>query len=256
LPAIGLIKGASRELYIDIYQLNNATVRNYIYNKILLHVTDPNSKAGDIQFNFRLAAPVEGAAGQTTYDILGENLLFYRGLEQLKTEFGHKAESAINFQFADSKSHPKFLLNQGKAIIGSMNLTNPLGQSIYQSGSNFEAIRVLHNRTDHDFGGMSIQQINNLDLDLDSRLFAQAQRVMKDTFSNSPRTLSSGYANVHRPFEIYNQLATTLEYLDTQHYKHGKKTSFDAVLNQPFLLQFEQELFNHTKSFSQILFII
>lgn len=250
MPMISLIGGADTELTIDVYQFNNKVIRAAVAAKLF----EAQSSGQPFNLTVRLASPVSNDSFEnveTTYKgILGPNLLAYRELEMLQKHFQKQEGSAVNVnvKWADKFSHTKFFMNQDTAIIGSMNLQQPLGGSLFQAGSNFETIRVLHNNlTDTQKTAFNnsknniadIQQFvldNRDDLDNSTLLYLQARQVMLRSMNDDRLSVSTGNRNIAGPTEIYQQLRGVLDFL-----KGNKDGKMLMSLNQVFLLEGDKD---------------
>lgn len=268
LPPIGLIQGAQKDLTIDIYQLQNSTIRNYIVVKLLNIHNDPN-RTEDFNLTIRMATPVEDAASTTSYDILGPNLIFYQTLQRLNDEFrSSNSKVKINLSWAGNsgkKSHPKFLLTENAAIITTANITDPRMTSLYQTGSNYEATKVIHKSfrvkdhhikefdklaAQHDFETAYDALVNYARQDtsyssspfsgFESKdyLYFQARYLKKYMTQAERMPLSTGVSNIGGPTETYKNLRETLDTVSK--FRDNKKNAvFYGFLNQTFLLQYQ-----------------
>ena len=243
MPMVSLIGGAESELTIDVYQFNNKVIRAAVAAKLF----EAQSSGQTFNLTVRLASPVSNDTfenvGLTYKSILGPNLLAYRELEMLKQHFQRENSTVnVDVKWADKFSHTKFFMNQDTAIIGSMNLQQPLGGSLFQAGSNFETIRVLHNRlndvqrADYLNSKDSISDIQNFisrnkNLDSSTLLYLQARQVMLRSMGDDRLSVSTENRNIAGPKEIYDQLRASLD-------RVGKgNTKMLMVLNQVFLLE-------------------
>ncbi len=251
LPAVAMLAEANKEFFIDIFQLQNRTIQDYYITNIINRATayresiargeNPDKFSFNIRMAFNLEAPhdVGSMAG-----ILGSNLGFYNKLMRLKDLY--KDDIDINVLFADKKSHPKFIVTDNYAILGSQNLTAPVGKSVYQAGSNYEIIKVLHYKQEGYTPDELIEEIragrkSAKDIDAQSLLYLQARQVMKRTFNKpNEKNLSSEVSNIGGPVENFNFLKGTLEYIDGAGRRNDARMSM--ILNQVFLLQYEKDL--------------
>lgn len=251
LPAIGIAADAQQELSIDIFQLQNKSVQDFLSLRVLQEATAFRSGARSDRFklNIRMASPV--GAGKApldtkTYDILGPNLMFFRKLELLQEELGDAVE--LNFTFSDRKNHTKMLVSEDTAIIGTQNLTAPIGRSLYQAGSNYEALRVLHYRTDLGIGADELHQqvmqgkVDPNTLTAETKQYMQARLVMQRTFQDK-KFLSTGFSNVGGAYETFQHLQATLDYASST---QGSEMSM--ILNQVFLLKYDNDLFDKVRA--------
>lgn len=238
-PLMAIAADARNELTIDAFQLQNKSMQDYYTTKILQEATNPNRDA-PFTVRINMAFPVgEMPEDMTTYGILGPNLTFYRKLERLQEFVGDKVN--IQVQFADRKNHPKVFMNDDTAMIGSMNATKPVGQSVFQAGGNYETMRVLHYKNDQyrpDDLDKEVQagKFDSQGLDSSSKLYMQLRKTMGRVFAGE-KVVSTGFRNVAAPYETFQHLKATVE-----HASRNRNTEMALMLDQVFLLQYENEL--------------
>jgi hypothetical protein len=252
LPAAAMLADADKEFFIDIFQLQSKKLQDYYVANILERVKDRREAIarGELpdkfKFNVRLAMPTDESFDLKTFDILGPNLGFFNKLQRLKDQFGEEVD--INLMLADKKSHPKFLLNERFAVIGTQNLTNPIGQSVYQAGSNYETMRVL----EYKMSGIAPDELarqldagerETSEVDAESLMYLQARKVMQRTFGGESKFLSTGMNNVGSSVETMEHLRNSLQYLDSGAGRTNK-AKMSMILDQVFLLQYEKSLFS------------
>ncbi len=248
-PAVALAAEARDELSIDIFQLQNKSVQDYYVTKLLQEATAFRDGKRDRPFVFNLR--MAGFAGEqpndlTTYDILGPNLIFQRKLERMQEMYGDAIQ--IRVDLADRKNHPKFMVSDDTAIIGTQNLTRPIGGSIFQAGSNYESLKIIHYKQDGYTpaeldAALKAGRIETNAVDAESLLFLQTRAVMQRSFNEPRKILSTGMANVAGPYETFQNLKGVLAYA-TQH----RNTQASFMLDQVFLLQYEKELFSGVRA--------
>lgn len=250
LPAVGMAADATQELSIDIFQLQNKSVQDYLSLRLLQEATafKGGSRNERFKLNVRMASPV--GEGKTpfdtkTFDILGPNLMFFRKLEILQEELGDSVD--INFSFTDRKNHTKMLVSENAAIVGTQNLTNPIGKSAYQAGSNYEALRVLNYRTDTGLSPDELHrrvmagEIDPNSLTAETKQYMQARLVMQRTFADKKKFVSTGFENVGGAYETFQHLKSTLDYASSS---RGSSSEMSMILNQVFMLKYDRELFD------------
>ncbi len=221
--------GPGGEINIDMYQLQNKSIQDLLTTKILM---DPN-----LRVNVRTAFLGDDVRDDVALGILGPNSLVLRTLRELGGGNGN-----INVVTGAERSHSKFLLNEQAAIIGTQNLTASAGSSIYQSGSNYEAIRVLSNTLD----GKDLTEVNAMGSDklrdmgagraANVLLYRQARETMDSVF-NRGNQMSSGQENIVKGHEIWQHLKRTVE---LGHRNTAVRSVFN--LDQVFLLQYENDM--------------
>lgn len=238
-PLVAIAADARNELSIDAFQLQNKSMQDYYTTRILQEITNPNRDAPFV-VRVNMAFPTgEMPEDMTTYNILGPNLAFYRKLERLQQFGGDKVN--IQVQFADRKNHPKVFMNDDTGMIGSMNATRPVGQSIFQAGGNYETMRVLHYRNDAyspDQLDAEIQagRFQAQSLDSGSKLYMQLRKTVGRVFSGE-KVISTGMRNVAAPYEIFQHLKATVETAS-----RNKNTEMAMMLDQVFFLQYEKDM--------------
>lgn len=272
LPAVGLIEGANRELYIDIYQLQNPVIRDFITTKIIQRVRTSTEKYGGFTLKVRMADPLEQNASETAYNILGPNLIFAESLGAIQRGLTEDERKRVNIEvkWAGKRSHPKYMLSDSAASIGTANLTEPMGTSVRQAGSNYENVRILHfnmqfrsNLSEEiavpinakvnfltRFDELSrvkkyedvIEQLsessnyNINDIDSSTNLYLQA-RYLKRHFDDKRMPVSTGLPNIGGPSETYQVLKSTLNAVRKLR-TDNKNAVFYGFLNQVFLLDY------------------
>lgn len=259
LPAIGIMHDSTNEVSIDIFQYQNESIIDYTITNLLERARDyaEGVKAGQdperFTFNLRLAYNKEAAHDSKGYDILGPNFIAIRKLQRLQELYGQDGSIGhllnINISLSDRRNHPKFMLNDSESIIGSQNLTNPVGKSIYQQGSNFETLRVLHFKHDT-YTSNTLEKaledhlVNRDDLDAETLMYMQSRSVMNRINKNPDKKfLSTGQKNIAGPIETMDLLTKTIRYIDS---KEGRQNNakISTILDQVFLLQHETDLYN------------
>lgn len=163
LPFMSAFESAQNRIDIDIFQLQNKTVMSYLMDVIQRKGRlNPNFEVNvrvAYPRNFRPDDPTipasikeQAARDKTTYAILGPNLIEIQKLAELNSELirevGNRRNGrpVINIELQDRKYHPKLIYTDEVALIGSANLTNPIGSSINQAGANFEQMLVVRNK--------------------------------------------------------------------------------------------------------------
>lgn len=166
-PIVSVIESSNSFLDMDMFQFQNETIGDMYFNKIIEN-TSRIISTGDDQFKVRIrvAGNDEGSQGATGFSILGPNIiqmqrlagLRERMVDELASQLQSKGEAGLhnardiararvykNFQIVetDRKNHRKLLINERLAVVGSANFTQPLGSSLYQEGSTYEAVRIL-----------------------------------------------------------------------------------------------------------------
>jgi hypothetical protein len=140
LPVMDLIRRSSKSIDIDIFQLQNESVMDMLIAK---KIDNPALK-----IRVKLASLDEGRIDRVSSDILAPNS-YVSGVLEALNRFGEEVYGSefvtIEIKRARSRNHPKLIVGDTEAIIGSMNLTYPLGNNPLKAGANFEIIRRVRN---------------------------------------------------------------------------------------------------------------
>lgn len=235
-PVLQAILGAQKEITIDIFQLQNKTIGDALFYA---------AAEQGVTLNVRVAMPGRGLNSErdvTGFNILGPNLLQLQRLYSLGQSL---PEGQVNLFVADKKSHPKVLITDQEAIIGTLNFTSPVGSQVSQAGSNYEAIRILK-RGGYTAGelGRSGSEINQQSLtnstaaERSARLYYQLAEVVNATTISDPTVqMRTGQGNIVAPGEIAEELRRSIKMV-----KGKWDSQFHAILNQPFLMQLDPSL--------------
>lgn len=291
-PGIGvfaaLIDSSQTSLDIDMFQFQNQVLADLYANKII-----ENSRRiaeGTFKVNIRLAGSDKGSKGITGFSILGPNKIQLERFAQIKEDLinavtkdlieqGNDPSTAFiqatenvnnNFQIqeTDRKNHRKLLINESLSMIGSANLTSPVGSSIYQEGSTFESVRILerHEWADEYIEIQNLSSNNYLPSDraerlraeelnsrlgpnkfreeiisqmereiISTKLYKQTAAVNEAIHRSKERLMSYGQRNIGLSHDIYLHLESTLEYA-----VNNQNSNLRLMLDQPYLLQFGQ----------------
>jgi len=188
--AVAFIESAEKELTIDLFQLQNKAISDVLINK-LTREKDRIAKGDfkfKIRLGAPTGGDRENLIG---HHILGPNIIIMQRLGNLRDEilfdqlgyrsrpnnnineivpffsqvdmtssYNESKKNEVDKILSDSFSlefmddgmyHPKLFTSDKVAMVGSFNLTSPVGSSIFQSGSNYEEIQVLRNRLNLDY---------------------------------------------------------------------------------------------------------
>jgi hypothetical protein len=239
-PGVGLIVDviaqADREIVIDLYQLQNRTVLDALEQKVRDNPT--------IKLSVRLSLPDSKALGQTGFDILGPNLLSLERLRRVKESLGSGGDIELFVQ--DRKSHQKVMVTDKFGIIGSLNLTAPVGGDVNQAGSNYEVVRRLQTREyseeQYRNQGMTPTPEQETLIGSSDKLYRQLQQSVgnRDALRGDPTSqLRLNQGQIMGAAETYDHLRSTLDLM-----KDGSNKQFYGILNQVFLLHHEDTMFN------------
>lgn len=154
--AVSLIESSTNSLTIDLFQLQNKAISDVLISK--LQREQHRIASGDFKVNIRLSAPSNSSrANLTGYQILGPNILIMERLMRIRDDLAKNITNSsdreklmtsnFKLEFIDTGSyHAKVFTNDRVAQIGSFNWTSPVGNSVHQSGSNYEEIHLFHNK--------------------------------------------------------------------------------------------------------------
>ena len=200
-------------LYIDIFQMQNETALDYLMART---ATDVNFSA-----HVTLATPSSGDA--TNVGILGKNLVTLgklQGLNYMAMPRDSNLKSSynrVNTKFANDRSHLKLMVDEtfrkgstdfkdedligGVSILGSMNMTEPVGRDYNLSGSNFELISIARYHSQHEIDSASSnlkKEYNDTDpilpnlistkrnsMEMQNILYRQRRKIVKDDAATS-----------------------------------------------------------------------
>ncbi len=239
LPAIGMIHDAGSELSINIYQLQNKPIIDYL-------TADLKSKAEEFRegkrtdkfnFNLQLAWNQDLAQNEDSIRILSPNIVAIRTFQALQEKYGEFIN--INILTNTKRNHTKLLFSDTGAYISTQNQTGPVGKSLYQAGSNYETGRYVRN--------LSIDNGSDAEK-AEGKIYQQIKQVHNRMFglngaAYEQKILSTGLPNVGAAVETYEVLKSSLAYLH-QANNAGRQVRADFILDQVFLLQHDSLLFD------------
>ena len=238
-PGVGiitdLIAQADTEIVIDLFQLQNRTVLDALEQK----VRDNPS----IQVSVRVSLPDSKTIGKTGFDILGPNLLSLERLRRVKEELGDRGNIELFVQ--DRKSHQKILVTDKFGIIGSLNLTSPVGYDPNQAGSNYEVVRKVQTRTYSEGQYAAAGRVPTAEEEVlissSDKLYRQLQESVgnRAALSKDPsQQMRLNQGQVVGAEETYTHLRSSLDLM-----KGDNDNQFYGILNQVFLLTHEESIF-------------
>jgi hypothetical protein len=239
LPAIGMIHDADSELSINIYQLQNKPIIDYL-------TADLKSKAEEFRegkrtdkfnFNLQLAWNQDLAQNEDSIRILSPNIVAIRTFQALQEQYGEFIN--INILTNTKRNHTKLLFSDTGAYISTQNQTGPVGKSLYQAGSNYETGRYVRN--------LAIDKGSAEDR-AEGKIYQQIKLVHNRMFglngaAYEQKILSTGLPNVGAAVETYEVLKSSLAYLHKAN-NAGGQVRADFILDQVFLLQHDSLLFD------------
>ena len=230
LPAIGMIHDAGSELSINIFQLQNKPIIDYLTADLQRRA----DKGENFKLNVMLAWNEEVPLDDDGMKILGSNIVAIRTFQALKEKY--EGQLDINIFTNDKRNHTKLLFSDTGAYISTQNQTGPVGKSLYQAGSNYETGRYVRN--------LAIDSENIKDR-AEGKIYQQIKQVHNRMFGANyeQRILSTGLPNVGAAVETYEVLKSSLAYLH-QANSAGRQVRADFILDQVFLLQHDSLLFD------------
>lgn len=235
MPALGLIASSGSFLDIDMYQLQNRSIKDHL-------ITTVSSKAASgepFTLRVRMAFPRNTDSEKTSFDILGPNLNTLRELELLGEVYRDRPNIRIQVEVGDKGNHPKVMVSDLGFTIGSQNLTSPVGNSPFTSGSNFEALRVVKlseidkRKLDGFLTGSPFRKDEYEGLSASGKMYVQARSVMNRVFDKKEKFTATGMQNIGGPEEAYEFYKVAAQKL-----KEGRG-QFIGVLDQIFLLKYD-----------------
>ena len=230
LPAIGMIHDAGSELSINIFQLQNKPIIDYLTADLERRA----AKGEAFKLNVMLAWNEELPLDDDGMKILGPNIVAIRTFQALKEKYAGQLD--INIFTNDKRNHTKLLFSDTGAYISTQNQTGPVGKSLYQAGSNYETGRYVRN--------LAIDSENIKDR-AEGKIYQQIKQVHNRMFGANyeQKILSTGLPNVGAAVETYEVLKSSLAYLH-QANNAGRQVRADFILDQVFLLQHDSLLFD------------
>lgn len=263
--AIAFIESAEKELTIDLFQLQNKAVADVLIKK--LERESGRIARGEFKFQLRLAGPTNNnRANLVGHQILGPNIVILERLYNLQKkildkEFDLEATATVSNKIAisneeraldintkiarllpsftiemmtDGMYHPKVYTSERYAMLGSFNLTSPVGNSIHQAGSNYEEIIIFHNRM-RDI-------LNPISTGFDTTAsISQKIRTINKSFSES--SVSTNYIQNYRSLRSIGSLSSyglsqpsssqeeqqTKEYIDTHLFLQTRALALSGI---------------------------
>ncbi|MEI2419527.1 hypothetical protein V6O07_04580, partial [Arthrospira platensis SPKY2] len=188
--AIAFIESADKELTIDLFQLQNKAVSDVLINKLerekkriakgdfkfKLRLASPTNSNSENLVGHHILGPniiIMQRLGNLRDDILYDQIGYgprNKNMGEIDPFFSNNdprhnsitdserdnIERVLSDSFSlefieDGRYHPKLFTSDKVAMVGSFNLTSPVGSSIFQSGSNYEEIHILRNRINIDY---------------------------------------------------------------------------------------------------------
>lgn len=160
LPFVSMFEAAKESITIDTFQYQNRAISDVVVSKIYREIIgNENYK---FKVNMIVGSPVPGDEG-TSASIFGPNILEVAKMEKLKKviidelvnskkktkeEAQEIANQVFNIKLAGPAHHRKVYITDQVAVLGSINLTSPVGDSIFKAGSNYEMMGMFHSNKD------------------------------------------------------------------------------------------------------------
>jgi hypothetical protein len=285
-PIAALFESAERSISIDLFQLQNDAISDVIYDKVMNKADEILD--GRFTLDLKLAYTSEDS-DITGHSILGPNMLTLERFRVLREEIAKRgvargmseeqaqiaAKGGLNIVVADEKNHPKTLITERFAVLGSLNLTSPVGRSAHQEGSTYEAIRFFH--LDESFDGYRLDkedEVNQYYIDRSFELASKYksggvlteegnQRLLRDIAERvssaklykqtslmstrvgidpTKKLLETGLTNIGGASDIYKHMESTLDYLVGVKGERASKTGLVVALDQVYALSYIDEV--------------
>jgi len=160
LPFVAMFESAKDFITIDTFQYQNKAISDVVVSKIYRELVVNNNT--NFKINVTVGTPIPSDDG-TGAAIFGPNILEIQKLKRLRDQIVDEwvstnkykdrveaeaiANAAFNFTYAGPAHHRKVYLTNQFASLGSINLTSPVGDSVFKAGSNFEMM-VMFKRND------------------------------------------------------------------------------------------------------------
>ena len=264
---IDLLNTAKNKISISTFQFQNETISAALGDVVQRRVLENlvRSASGQeiqpLQLDLILAYPrnrtndttLEAAkkfsVGQTGFSILGPNLIEALKLQRIKEQLVETLQSVgvaeddidqylqVNVQFRDKKFHPKVYLTDNVAGIGTQNLTGPVGNSVNQAGSNFEAMRFFTNKYRDD------TQLAQARVGFKPLTNYEAKEQADNYIKNNEITQSLMYWQIYQAVE-YEKNFSSQDLLD----RKGGGTAAPILNNRRGQIGFAGDIYQHLKS--------
>jgi len=154
LPFVAMFEAANSSITIDTFQYQNKAISDVVVSKIYREII--TNKNYGFKVNMTVGTPLPSDDG-TGAAIFGPNILEVVKMQklqevitkQLKAEgieqnIIDQVNSNFTIQLAGPAHHRKVYITDQAAVLGSINLTSPVGDSVFKAGSNFEMLGMFH----------------------------------------------------------------------------------------------------------------
>lgn len=287
--AVSLIESSTNSLTIDLFQLQNKAISDVLISK--LQREQHRIASGDFKVNIRLSAPSNSSrANLVGYQILGPNILIMERLMRIRDDLAKNITNSsdreklmtsnFKLEFIDTGSyHAKVFTNDRVAQIGSFNWTSPVGNSVHQSGSNYEEIHLFHNKLEqlgiYDslnkrrvLGTSSAETLMNTERGMElameelnkksyntltsdtekeayrtSKVFLQTRLLNQRGLYREEAGKAFTRSNIGLAGDIGQSLRTTVQFLTKNKGSAGSVNELYMNLNQVWLLQLDNSLY-------------
>lgn len=166
LPFVSMFEAAKKSITIDTFQYQNRAISDVVVSKIYREII--GNENYDFKVNMIVGSPVPGDMDGVGAGIFGQNILEVRKMQLLQDKIieqvtrdlkGKKTSNEINnvinqikanfnIKLAGPAHHRKVYITDQVAVLGSINLTSPVGDSIFKAGSNYEMMGMFHSNKD------------------------------------------------------------------------------------------------------------
>ena len=162
LPFVSMFEASNKFITIDTFQYQNRAISDVVVSKIYREFTSGNY---DFKVNMIVGSPIPGDKDGVGAGIFGQNILEVRKMQLLQDkiveqvtrdlkgkpeleETINKIRANFNIKLAGPAHHRKVYITDQVAVLGSINLTSPVGDSLFKAGSNYEMLGMFHSNKD------------------------------------------------------------------------------------------------------------
>jgi hypothetical protein len=165
LPFVSMFEAAKESITIDTFQYQNRAISDVVVSKIYREIV--GNKNYEFKVNMIVGSPVPGDMDGVGAGIFGQNILEVRKMQLLQDKIVEQVtrdlkgkdpeeinkiieqiKGNFNIKLAGPAHHRKVYITDQVAVLGSINLTSPVGDSIFKAGSNYEMMGMFHSNKD------------------------------------------------------------------------------------------------------------
>lgn len=165
LPFVAMIESADKFITIDTFQFQNKSISDVLASKLYREIVGGANVNEDFKVNMMVGTPVPGDTDGTSAAIFGPNILEIRKMQMMQEMIIKEVKFKLKGQGKDQDEinrvvdkinsnfvikamgpahHRKVYITDQVAVLGSINLTSPVGDSVFKAGSNFEFMMMFH----------------------------------------------------------------------------------------------------------------